>query len=192
MATLRLTMAFDPPEDNVMVSGLGREEVREVYAVLNKLYPQWFPEKEFTWEEIEAPPREGVFMWPTTSNNRWITQRFGENENFYRERFGVIGGHNGLDLGIWDGTHIFAALQGIVEKVDFDKDGYGNYVEISHPNSFGSIYAHLKKASVKEGDAIARLELVGLSGNTGCSTGPHLHFGIKKDGKWIDPLPLLN
>jgi len=127
-----------------------------------------------------------------------ITQYFGENPQIYKQ-WGYAG-HNGVDWGIPVGTPIVAAADGTVDKVDFENNGYGNFVKMSHMDGnqkYYSYYAHLSSQSVKAGQKITAGTQVGLSGNTGASTGPHLHFGIKIDGQnpaykgYIDPMPYL-
>jgi hypothetical protein len=126
-----------------------------------------------------------------------ITQLFGENPQIYK-KWGYAG-HNGIDYGIPNGTPIVAAADGTVDKVDFENGGYGNYVKMSHMDGatkFYTYYAHLQSASVKAGQKILAGTVVGLSNNTGASTGPHLHFGVKVDGQnpaykgYLDPTPL--
>ncbi|HKJ37935.1 MAG TPA: peptidoglycan DD-metalloendopeptidase family protein [Anaerolineales bacterium] len=127
-----------------------------------------------------------------------ITQLFGENPEFYK-RWGYAG-HNGIDWGIPTGTPIVAAADGTVDKVDFENGGYGNFVKMSHMDGdtkYYTYYAHLHSTSVKAGQKISAGTVVGLSNNTGASTGPHLHFGIKIDGQnpaykgYLDPMPYL-
>ena len=127
-----------------------------------------------------------------------ITQLFGENPQFYK-RWGYAG-HNGIDWGIPNGTPIVAAADGTVDKVGFENGGYGNFVKMSHMDGktkYYTYYAHLHSTSVKAGQKISAGTVVGLSNNTGASTGPHLHFGIKIDGKnpaykgYLDPMPYL-
>jgi len=128
-----------------------------------------------------------------------ITQYFGENPDFYKQ-WGYAG-HNGVDFGIPNGTPIVAAADGTVEKVGFEDRGYGNFVKISHTDGgtkYYTYYAHLQSTSVKNGQKVTAGTVVGLSNNTGASTGPHLHFGIKVDGQnptykgYLDPMPYLS
>ncbi|HSG46160.1 MAG TPA: peptidoglycan DD-metalloendopeptidase family protein, partial [Anaerolineales bacterium] len=127
-----------------------------------------------------------------------ITQLFGENPQFYK-RWGYAG-HNGIDWGIPVGTQIKAAADGTVDKVGFENGGYGNFVKMSHMDGntkYYTYYAHLHSTSVKAGQKISAGTVVGSSGNTGASTGPHLHFGVKIDGQnpdykgYLDPMPYL-
>jgi len=127
-----------------------------------------------------------------------ITQLFGENPQFYK-RWGYAG-HNGIDWGIPNGTPVKAAADGTVDKVGFENGGYGNFVRMSHKDgntTYNTYYAHLHSTSVQAGQKITAGTVVGLSNNTGASTGPHLHFGIKIDGQnpaykgYLDPMPYL-
>jgi len=125
-----------------------------------------------------------------------ITQLFGENPDIYKK----IGfpGHNGVDYGIPNGTPVSCAAPGTVAAVTFENGGYGNYVKVAHKDgakNFYTYYAHLNSAAVKPGQNLQAGELVGYSNNTGFSTGPHLHFGLKIDGEnpaykgYVDPMP---
>lgn len=125
-----------------------------------------------------------------------ITQLFGENPDFYK-KWGYAG-HNGVDYGIPNGTPINSAASGTVAQVSFENGGYGNYVKITHKDgtkTFHTYYAHLASAAVAAGQKVKSGQLIGYSNNTGASTGPHLHFGLKIDGEnpaykgYVDPMP---
>jgi uncharacterized protein YgiM (DUF1202 family) len=128
-----------------------------------------------------------------------ITQNFGENPDFYKQ-WGYAG-HNGVDFGIPNGTPIVAAADGTVDKVGIEDNGYGNFVKMSHMDGatkYYTYYAHLQSISVSNGQKIKAGTVIGLSNNTGASTGAHLHFGIKIDGQnpsykgYLDPMPYLS
>lgn len=131
-----------------------------------------------------------------------IGQLWGENEWYYR-RFAYDGvpliGHNGLDFLLPSGNPVYSTEAGTVISVDFEVNGLGWYVLIGH-NWGESIYAHLRQASVIPGQRLLRGDRVGISGNSGASTGPHLHFAIRIApydradgwGGFSDPLPYLN
>lgn len=103
-----------------------------------------------------------------------ITQRFGENPASYA-KFGLKG-HNGLDFGIPNGTPILAPFSGVVKEAYFDPNGYGWYVKIENEKE-GTVLAHFMSFNVTIGQQVTEGQLVGLSDNTGNSTGPHLHWG---------------
>jgi murein DD-endopeptidase MepM/ murein hydrolase activator NlpD len=99
--------------------------------------------------------------------------------------------HAGLDLRAKTGTPVGAAAAGTVVRAEA-AGGYGNLVVIRHPDGLETRYAHLSAIEVKKGDEVAVGQQVGQVGSTGQSTGPHLHFEVRKDGKPIDPRPLLD
>ena len=122
--------------------------------------------------------RPGVLAWPLQSTTR-ITQHFGEKSYLYRNK-----PHNGLDLGVSIGTPVFAADDGMIIGVDnndrstWQKYQYGRYIMIKHANDLATLYAHLSRQVVSAGMTVKRGDLIGYSGSTGYSTGPHLHFGL--------------
>lgn len=123
--------------------------------------------------------RPGVLGWPLPPENKTITQHFGEVSYLYRGK-----PHNGLDIRAAIGTPVFAADDGKVLTLDnndrsgWQKYQYGKYVLIQHPNGLTTLYAHLSRQVVRKGESVVRGQLIGYSGNTGYSTGPHLHFGL--------------
>lgn len=96
--------------------------------------------------------------------------------------------HTGMDFSASTGTEIYATGNGVVQDIELSNRGYGNSVVISHGYGYKTLYAHLSKVSVKKGQSIKRGEVIGLVGNTGTSTAPHLHYEVIKNGNKIDPL----
>lgn len=125
-----------------------------------------------------------------------ITQKFGKNPDRYK-KFGLLG-HNGIDIGLPMKTQVIAPHGGTVIEATFDPSGYGNYIKIVNEKE-GSVLAHLSSFQVKVGETVSEGEPVALSGNSGNSTGPHLHWGYfkfprdRKNGYagFIDQLPLI-
>lgn len=93
--------------------------------------------------------------------------------------------HDGIDLQC-NHARVYAMLPGIIKEVHFGNRGYGNYVVLEH-GIFECLYGHLDQITVRAGDAVSAGTIVGISGNTGKSTGPHLHIRIRKGGKIVDP-----
>ena len=93
--------------------------------------------------------------------------------------------HDGIDLEC-NHARVYAMLPGIIKEVHYGSKGYGNYIVLEH-GVFECLYGHLDQITVKEGDAVSAGTIVGISGNTGKSTGPHLHIRIRKSGKSVDP-----
>ena len=98
--------------------------------------------------------------------------------------------HHGTDFGARRGTPILAAADG---RVIFSgrKGGYGNVVKIQHKDNYVTLYAHQSRIKVKKGTQVKQGQIIGYVGSTGRSTGPHLHFGLYKNGRAIDPMRLV-
>ena len=103
---------------------------------------------------------------------------------------GVHAMHEGIDFVADSGTRVIAAAGGVVLGAEYHPQ-YGNLIEIDHGNDFSSRYAHLSKMSVKPGQVIKRGQEIGASGNTGRSTGPHLHFEVRYKGVAQNPARFL-
>jgi murein DD-endopeptidase MepM/ murein hydrolase activator NlpD len=95
--------------------------------------------------------------------------------------------HEGVDFKVDDGTPVVATGSGKVIWVGTHQDGFGMSLTIQHAAGISTFYAHLSKFAVKEGSEVVRGQLIAYSGNTGLSTGPHLHYGVFKNGKSVDP-----
>lgn len=123
------------------------------------------------------------FCMPTPS--RLITSNYG-----YRRTFGRM--HKGLDIKVYIGDTIRAAFSGKVRIVAYERGGYGKYIVIRHPNGLETIYGHLSKQIVKEDQVVQAGEPIGLGGNTGRSTGSHLHFETRFLGQAINPAEMFD
>ncbi|HSJ53633.1 MAG TPA: M23 family metallopeptidase [Anaerolineae bacterium] len=122
-----------------------------------------------------APTGSGKFAWPT---NGYLSQRY-------------WGGHEAIDIANRVGVAILAADSGYVVQAGRDTWGYGNQVLIDHGNGYYTRYAHLDKIHVKAGDSVSKNQQIGTMGNTGRSTGPHLHFEVIYNGVRRNPLGFL-
>ena len=124
-------------------------------------------------------PKRGILSWPLDTVR--ITQEFGKT--VAAQKLYVSGSHNGVDFGASIGTRVKTVLDGVVVgtgNTDAYKGCYsfGKWVMIKHPNGLSTIYAHLSVISVNQGQELKTGDVVGYSGNTGYSTGPHLHLGL--------------
>ena len=119
--------------------------------------------------------RPGVLAYPVTDH--YVTQEYGYTDSaklLYKTKF-----HNGIDFKASLGTPILAAEDGEVMAVgDNGRVQYGKFILIKHNNNLATLYAHLSRQIVQKGSVIKRGQVIGYSGNTGYSTGPHLHFGV--------------
>jgi murein DD-endopeptidase MepM/ murein hydrolase activator NlpD len=120
-------------------------------------------------------------IWPVRG---WVTSGFGPRISPFTEK---PGWHDGLDIGAAPNAPVQAPAQGRVISTGFDPK-LGNIVRLDHGFGIETLYGHLAKALVKEGQRVNRGDIVGLVGSTGLSTGPHLHYMVKVNGQALDPV----
>lgn len=156
-------------------SVIEREQANSAVA---QLYTEW--NNKYAHRATELPDSFRIdlrhFCMPTPS--RTITSNFGR-------RWGRM--HKGLDIKVYTGDTIRAAFDGKVRMAQYDANGYGNYVVIRHPNGLETIYGHMSKHLVNENQNVKAGTPIGLGGNTGRSTGSHLHFETRLCGVALDP-----
>ena len=128
------------------------------------------------------------FPFANPAPNRKITSLFGNRMDPF---FGKLAMHAGIDFRQKTGSEVKATGAGVVIHAG-TAGGYGMMVEIDHGNGITTRYGHLSKVLVKEGDIVAAGDLIALSGSTGRSTGPHLHYEVRRNGNAIDPMRFLN
>ncbi len=124
-------------------------------------------------------------VWYTPTTNYWISSYYGYRHDPFT---GKWTGHNGVDMAAPKNTPIVATRDGRVSFAGYQEDGAGYYVWINHGDGFKSIYMHMTRYIVKEGDYVKAGQIIGYVGTTGRSTGYHLHFGLKYNGSYVDPL----
>ena len=98
--------------------------------------------------------------------------------------------HPGLDIAVAEGTEVRAAGGGLVVEVNENPE-YGKMVRLAHPQGYSPLYGHLSQVNVRQGDRISIGTVLGLSGNTGNSTAPHLHFEVRMNNATVDPMTLI-
>ncbi len=162
--------------DTIMLRNITmREELESPSA---DLYANW--DNKYAHRATELPETYKIdlrhFTMPTTS--RVITSNFGS-------RWGRQ--HKGLDIKVYIGDTIRAAFSGKVRIVRYERGGYGKYIVIRHNNGLETIYGHLSKQLVEENQEVRSGEVIGLGGNTGRSTGSHLHFETRLCGVALNP-----
>nr|RFN74518.1 murein DD-endopeptidase MepM [Haemophilus influenzae]RFO03405.1 murein DD-endopeptidase MepM [Haemophilus influenzae] len=101
---------------------------------------------------------------------------------------GRVRPHKGVDFSVSQGTPVIAPADGTVEKVAYQAGGAGRYVMLRHGREYQTVYMHLSKSLVKAGQIVKKGERIALSGNTGISTGPHLHYEFHINGRAVNPL----
>ena len=137
-------------------------------------------------EEVNQKMQYLPTEWPTDPET--ISSHFGVRNDPFNATPSV---HTGTDFGAPTGTPVYAGADGTVTKAE-RYGGYGNTIIIRHSNLYKTLYAHLSEIKVSYGDTVKKGELIGLIGNTGRSTGPHLHYEIIKSGEPIDAAQYLN
>lgn len=143
----------------------------------------WLPQLD---GEAESEPTDSLEVsmptsWPLTEQG-FVT----------REHLGRIPGeHPGIDIAVAEGSYIRAAGAGVVERAGEDPI-YGKYVRLRHAGGYQTVYGHASELFVRPEDTVQRHEVIALTGNTGTSTAPHLHFEVLKDGDAIDPRTLID
>lgn len=156
-------------------SVIEREQANSAVA---QLYTEW--NNKYAHRATELPDSFRIdlrhFCMPTPS--RVITSNFGR-------RWGRM--HKGLDIKVYTGDTIRAAFDGKVRMAQYEANGYGNYVVIRHNNGLETIYGHMSKHLVRENQEVKAGTPIGLGGNTGRSTGSHLHFETRLCGVALDP-----
>lgn len=162
--------------DTIMLRNITmREELESPSA---DLYANW--DNKYAHRATELPETYKIdlrhFTMPTTS--RVITSNFGS-------RWGRQ--HKGLDIKVYIGDTIRTAFSGKVRIVRYEAGGYGKYIVIRHNNGLETIYGHLSKQLVEENQEVRSGEVIGLGGNTGRSTGSHLHFETRLCGVALNP-----
>jgi murein DD-endopeptidase MepM/ murein hydrolase activator NlpD len=127
----------------------------------------------------------GPLMWPASGR---ITSVFGMRVNPVSH---ILRPHNGIDIGVDTGTTVVAAAEGRVIVAGWDDGGCGNIVVIDHGDRLATQYCHLSHIFVAVGQDVQRGQAIAASGSTGNSTGPHLHFGVRVNGRPVDPMSYL-
>lgn len=168
--------------DSISLMRIGEQETtNSLQNPAASLYPNW--DNEYTRVYNVTLPSEykidlRAFQMPCDS--RMVTSHYGYRRSFRRQ-------HYGTDIKVFVGDTIRAAFPGKVRVVNFDRNGYGNYVVIRHPNGLETVYGHMSRHLCKPNQIVQAGDVIGLGGNTGRSTGSHLHFETRFLGQFIDP-----
>ena len=118
------------------------------------------------------------------NKDREISSSYGKRINPFTKTQAF---HQGVDFKVPVGTPILATADGIVKIIKEDQDAWGKHIIISHKDGYETSYAHLSEFKVKPGQEVKKGDIIALSGNTGRTTAPHLHYEIFKEGKTVDP-----
>jgi murein DD-endopeptidase MepM/ murein hydrolase activator NlpD len=128
-------------------------------------------------------------IWPIKGGIGHISFFFGQNENPFTGQYYI---HKGVDLSTYrSGDPVVTTADGQVVTIDYD-EGFGNYVIIKHKHGYYTRYAHLQSSRVKIGQRVQQGDVIGYIGNTGLSTGPHLHYEVHIGSDVVDPYKYIN
>lgn len=186
------TSAF-PLYYNVPIQVSEQLMIDSVWVVLREYYSVWDSKKVNPYKMDGAKFKDTVELplfyknpdlkWSMPISKGHITSPFG----LRRWRW-----HYGSDLRLKIGDSVRVAFDGIVRVAHYDRYGYGNYVLVRHYNGLETLYGHFKKRLAKVGDVVKAGDVIGLGGNTGRSSAPHLHFEVRYEGNAINPIKLFD
>ncbi len=175
------------------LTGLSQEElIRDNYEELESLKKQLYIQTKSYDEVVDlAKVKEEILLampaiQPVSNKElKWLTSGYGWRiDPIYRNRRM----HPGVDYSVSLGTPVYSTGDGTVERVETRYSGYGKQIVVNHGFGFKTRYAHLNGFNVRKGQKVKRGELIGFSGNSGKSTGPHLHYEVYVNGKHVNPM----
>lgn len=142
-----------------------------------------------SWKQLDSL-EQGTIAIPSLEpvKGTRFTSGYGVRSDPFKGRAAM---HAGIDLAGPIGTPIYATADGIVGRAEWNNGGYGNLVEIDHGRGIQTRYGHLSKSMVSAGQRVKRGDLIALMGSTGRSTGSHLHYEVRIDGKAVNPIPFM-
>jgi murein DD-endopeptidase MepM/ murein hydrolase activator NlpD len=164
LIALMITLFHTSPELSVAGSSVNPESIRLLPVYESSKIPALFPLPEKYREKV---------TW-------------GYNKEAIHPISKKLSVHQGVDISAPEGTPVYAAAPGKV-KMEDELGGWGMLIILEHSEGFSTHYAHLDEFVVKEGDQVTKGQVIGRVGNTGQSTGPHLHYEVRKDGKHLNP-----
>ena len=162
-------------------------ELAEMNAERDRIQAEIVEKSNELARQMAMTTTKGGYIWPETVSRR-ITSPQGARDTGIK---GASTNHKGVDIGgVGYSTNVLAPKAGIVITSE-RSSSYGNYVVISHGSGNTTLYAHMSSRSVKEGDVVSQGQVIGVTGSTGISSGPHLHYEITEGGVRVDPLNYL-
>ena len=142
-----------------------------------------------SWKKLDSL-QDGVISVPSDKpvKTAAFTSGYGVRTDPFR---GSAAMHAGIDLSGPVGTPIYATADGVVSNAGWNSGGYGRLIKIDHGRGIETRYGHLSAMSVRPGDRVTRGQLIGRMGSTGRSTGSHLHYEVRIDGRAVNPIPFM-
>ena len=176
-----------------LVAGMDQSELTsELFKTLNTLYNRVI-NQENSYKEIEGMVRNKEKLLASTPAIQPISNKdLNRLSSGFSYRidpiYKTVKFHTGLDFSAPQGTPIYATAQGVVRIAGNLGNGYGNHVVINHGYQYSTLYGHMYKIKVRSGQSVKRGEVIGYVGNSGKSTGSHLHYEVMKGKKHLDPI----
>lgn len=195
---LRVMTDIGPPKGSVNSFGVGgAEDQKSLAANLHlqdamrrdlELLQSHVIEQEKSFQELEEVVQERHSLWASTPSiwptSGWLSSSFGKRVSPFTGR---LSNHNGIDISARPGTPIIAPASGVVSSSRFN-GGFGRFLKLNHGFGIVTQYGHLSKVAVKVGQKVNRGDIIAYVGNTGLSTGPHLHYEVSVNKVSIDPM----
>jgi len=166
---------------------LDSKDIQGAYKHLEKLFDE-IEKREIKYNKMEAMLLRQSVLKETLPSINPVNVPFRSSSYGWRQDpfLGVRAFHSGLDFSAAHGEPIIATAGGVVVEASYER-GYGKFITIKHGDGLQTRYAHASKLFVKKGDLVNKKDIIALVGNTGRSTGPHLHYEIRLNGRPLDP-----
>lgn len=176
-------------EEFAIVEVEEQQQIDSAWITIAQYYAVWDTRSINPYKVDPAAFKDTISMvlYDSTQGHYWSMPLSYSKTN---SGFGMRGSrwHYGIDLDLEVGDPVMACFDGIVRLVQYNSAGYGYYILVRHYNGFETLYAHLSRQDVKVGQTVKAGEVIGLGGNTGRSSGPHLHFEVRYAGNAINPV----
>ncbi len=187
-----LSYGVGGPTSNLRAGYIELPQIKTNEISLSKMETEldWLKQNTEDLESTISSKKQEIAHYPSSQPGRkgWITSNFGKRIDPFT---GKIEEHPGLDISTKPGSEIFATGAGIIKTINtkvIKNKGYGKYILIDHGYGYRTLYAHLSEIFVRPGQKVKRWDLIGLSGNTGKSTAPHIHYGVLAGKTPKDPM----
>jgi len=196
---LRVMTDIGPPKGSANAFGVGGSDEQQIasYAASGRgdgihrdleLLQSHVVQQEKSFQELEEVVQDRQSLWASTPSiwptSGWLTSTFGKRISPFSGR---LSNHNGIDIAARPGTAIIAPASGVVTSAKFN-GGFGRFLKLNHGYGIVTRYGHLSKVAVKVGQKVKRGDVIAYVGNTGLSTGPHLHYEVSVNKVPINPM----
>ena len=178
---------FDRPsgDKNARIMAVSFTTGGKTIALYRAKNGMFYPENGVSPTVSKKSSGDGMWRYPMP-NNKKVSSPF--NPHRWHPIRGIYRPHYGTDFTAPIGTKVYAPANGTVLKTSYQRGGAGYYIIIKHAGGYSTVYMHLSKALVRTGQKVSQGQVIALSGNTGGSTGPHLHYEIRINGRAVDAM----